>query len=151
VWFARERKKRVLCAVMRVDLNPVRAAMCETLIDSDSLPWISGLGAGIVENGHLTAVQGRKFTTPCRISLPKGPFKQCLSRNSSKERFQIQGALGEGCTSLLFETVVEECLVYPVGIDVESQYGVVLVCDGRGQDSKLNTVDSENWSSNNRH
>ena len=33
--FARERKKRVLCAVMRVDLNPVRAAMCETLIDSD--------------------------------------------------------------------------------------------------------------------
>ena len=35
VRFARERKKHVLCAVMRVDLNPVRAAMCETLIDSD--------------------------------------------------------------------------------------------------------------------
>jgi hypothetical protein len=35
VRFARERKKRVLCAVMRVDLNPVRAAMCDTLIDSD--------------------------------------------------------------------------------------------------------------------
>jgi hypothetical protein len=35
VRFARERKKRVLCAVMRVDLNPVRAAMCDTLFDSD--------------------------------------------------------------------------------------------------------------------
>ncbi len=30
-----KRKKRVLCAVMRVDLNPVRAAMADTLMESD--------------------------------------------------------------------------------------------------------------------
>lgn len=35
VQFARERKKRVLCAVMRVDLNPVRAGISETLRDSE--------------------------------------------------------------------------------------------------------------------
>jgi hypothetical protein len=35
VRFARQRKKRVLCAVMRVDLNPARAAMCKTLAESD--------------------------------------------------------------------------------------------------------------------
>ncbi len=29
------RKKRVLCAAMRVDLNPARAAMCDTLAESD--------------------------------------------------------------------------------------------------------------------
>jgi hypothetical protein len=29
------------------------------------------LGAGNVENGHMTAVQGRKITTPCKISLPE--------------------------------------------------------------------------------
>ena len=33
--FACERKKRVLCAAMRVDLNPARAAMCDTLDKSD--------------------------------------------------------------------------------------------------------------------
>ena len=33
--FACERKKRVLCAAMRVDLNPARAAMCDTLAESD--------------------------------------------------------------------------------------------------------------------
>ena len=33
--FACERKKRVLCAAMRVDLNPARAAMCNTLAESD--------------------------------------------------------------------------------------------------------------------
>jgi hypothetical protein len=35
VRFALQRKKRVLCAVMRVDLNPARAAICDSLIDSD--------------------------------------------------------------------------------------------------------------------
>ena len=33
--FACERKKRVLCAAMRVDLNPARAAMCDILDKSD--------------------------------------------------------------------------------------------------------------------
>jgi len=37
VRFASERKKRVLCAVMRVDLNPVRAVMGDTLVESDHI------------------------------------------------------------------------------------------------------------------
>ena len=35
--------------------------------------WISWLRAGNVENGHLTAVQGRKFTNPFGILLREKP------------------------------------------------------------------------------
>jgi len=65
-------------------LNRTWSGCCHT--------WNPGLGAGNVENGHLTAVQGRKFTNPFGILLPKmakgddrglsNNVKQCLSRNS---------------------------------------------------------------------